>query len=133
MLARWLLKDTPTSTDDRQSREALKRISPILRLIEENYSEPLSLGDMARAGHLSRSHCCDLFRLALNTTPIAYRNARRISEGRRLLKYTDMSIHQITHEVGFSSVQEFNRLFRRECDLTPTQFRTGISSLASEF
>jgi AraC-like DNA-binding protein len=106
-----------------QQREALQRIEPILRLIETRYAEPISLDEMAQIAYVSRSHCCALFQTALKTTPITYRNARRLAEARQLLKNTNQTIQEIAHRVGFSSVQEFNRLFRRESGYTPSEFR----------
>jgi AraC-like DNA-binding protein len=122
-LTRRLLAQPDVRFPDMQRREAFQRIRPILHLIEESFAEPLSLNDMAKAAYLSRSHCCALFRLALNTTPIAYRNLRRLNEARRLLLETDLTIRAIAYEVGFSSPQELNRLFLRQNHVTPTQFR----------
>jgi AraC-like DNA-binding protein len=127
LLARWLLKDTRMITEDHQQREALKRINPILHLIDVQFRDPISLADMAQVGHVSRSYCCELFQCALNTSPIAYRNTRRIAEARRLLKHSDLTVNEIALQVGFGTVQEFNRLFRRECDLTPSQFRAQFT------
>jgi len=126
-LARRVLQQIGTNVDSQQ-REALKRISPILHMVEKRYADPISLDDMARTAYVSRSHCCALFQAALGTTPIAYRNARRLAEARRLLQRTDITVQEIAYRVGFSSVQEFNRLFRREAGTTPTQFRQNFSS-----
>jgi AraC-like DNA-binding protein len=128
LLTRRLLAHEGLTMQHQSRRHALKRISPVLRLIEEHYAEPLSLSEMASAAHLSRSHCCALFRTALDTTPTAYRNARRLSEARRLLQYTDLTIAEIAYNIGFNSVQELNRLFRRANNLTPTQHRQNIRS-----
>ncbi|NDJ85694.1 MAG: AraC family transcriptional regulator [Chloroflexi bacterium] len=122
-LARRLLKQSGNILADPRRRQALKQIQPILELIEDQFAEPLSLDDMAQQAYISRSHCCALFQLALNTSPIAYRNARRLAEARRLLQQTDMTMREIGFQVGFSSVQQFNRLFLRETGTTPTKFR----------
>lgn len=122
-LARRLLDEVQTDLQDPKRRQSLKQIQPILHMIEARYAEPISLDDMAQAGHVSRSHCCALFQAALNTTPIAYRNARRLTEARRLLQNTDKTVREIAYQVGFSSVQQFNRLFLRETSMTPTAFR----------
>lgn len=107
-------------------RQALHRINPILQMIEQNYAEPLSLDMMAEAGHLSRSHCCALFRVALDTTPIAYRNLRRLAEARHLLQNTALTVVDVAYQVGFSSVQEFNRLYKREFGTTPSDTRRQL-------
>lgn len=122
-LARRLLQQTDPNHYDPRRRHAFQQIRPILHLVETRYAEPLTLDDMAKAAYVSRSHCCALFQIALNTTPIAYRNARRLTEARRLLQNTDMTVREIAFQVGFSSVQEFNRLFLRETGITPTKYR----------
>lgn len=122
-LTRRLLKQPDVRFPDLHRREALQRIRPILDLIEESFAEPLSLDDMAKAAYLSRSHCCALFKVALNTTPVAYRNLRRLNEARRLLLETNLTVRAVAYEVGFSSAQELNRLFLRENHVTPTKFR----------
>lgn len=127
-LARRLLEQPEALLRDHQRREALQRIRPVLYLIENEYKEALSLDDMAAAACVSRSHCCALFRTALNTTPIAYRNARRLTEAQRLLQSSDQTVREIAYHIGFSSVQEFNRLFLRRTGMTPTNYRQRFYS-----
>ena len=127
-LARWMLDQPGAVAGDQRRRAALRRIQPILRMIEDRFNEPLTLDEMARAAHLSRSHCCALFQAAMDTTPISYRNARRLIEGQRLLYSTNLTIKEIAYEVGFSSVQEFDRLFARELGLSPRDFRRRLDA-----
>jgi AraC family transcriptional regulator, melibiose operon regulatory protein len=122
-LTRRLLKQPNRERLDLKRREALQRIRPILHLVETHFAEPLTLEEMSKTAYLSRSHCCSLFQTALNTTPVAYRNRKRLSEARRLLFQTTLPVRAIAFQVGFSSTQEFNRLFVREYHVTPTQFR----------
>lgn len=122
-LARRLMRDDCLIQPDQKKREAYQRIRPILHLIEDRFADELTLDDMANEAYLSRSHCCALFQQALNTTPIAYRNRRRLREARHLLLHTDLTVRAIAYQIGFSSVQEFNRLFLREVSMTPTEFR----------
>jgi AraC-like DNA-binding protein len=125
-LARRLLNNTDFSLQDMKRRQALKQIRPILHMVEQRYAEPLSLDEIAQEAYISRSHCCALFQTALNTTPIAYRNSRRLTEARRLLQNTDLTVREIAYQVGFSSVQQFNRLFLRETNMSPTRFRQRL-------
>ncbi len=126
ILARRLLHDQQTPPQYHEQREALRRISPALRLVESRFAEPLTLDEMAQAALVSRSHLCALFSTALNASPIAYRNSRRLVEGQRLLRSTDLPIHEVAYTVGFSSAQEFNRLFLREVGMQPSQFRRAF-------
>lgn len=125
-LARRLLDDQETPPQYHEQREALRRISPALHLVESRFAEPLTLEEMAQAALVSRSRLCALFQTALEISPIAYRNSRRLVEGERLLRSTDMPIYEIAYAVGFSSVQEFNRLFLRKVGIQPSQFRRSV-------
>lgn len=123
-LARRLLRDNEQIYQQHRRRQvAYRRIQPVLELIESNYMSNISLDDMAETACVSRSHCCTLFQVALGTTPIAYRNGRRLIEARRLLRQTDQPVREIAFQIGFGSVQEFNRLFHRETSMTPTAYR----------
>ncbi len=125
-LARRLLHEQDTPPQYHERREALRRISSALRLVESRFADPLTLDDMAQAALVSRSHLCALFNTALGASPIAYRNSRRLVEGERLLRSTDLPIHEIAYSVGFSSAQEFNRLFLRQVGMQPSQFRRAF-------
>lgn len=122
LLARQVTQAVEYSPEELQRRKALKRLQPVLQLLQTRYTEALSLDEIANAGCLSSSYCCELFQAAFSTTPIAYRNGLRLSEARRLMQTADLTIHEIAYRVGFQSVQEFNRLFRRDTGCTPSQF-----------
>ena len=126
LLARQVTQDIEYSSEELQRRRALKRIQPILQLLQTRYTEALSLDEIASAGCMSSSYCCELFQIALSTTPITYRNELRLTEARRLMQTTHLTIHDIAYRVGFQSVQEFNRLFRRDTGCSPSQFRAQL-------
>ena len=121
VLARHFAGATHSKADQRR-REALLRIAPALRLIESNYVEPLSLQVLADTAHVSPAHCCVLFKAALGISPIEYRNSRRLTHALHLLQDVNLTIRVIAEQVGFSSVQEFNRIFRRKFGTTPRNY-----------
>jgi len=126
LLVRQVTKTIEHSPDELQRRRALRRIQPVLELLQTRYTEALSLDELAKAGCMSSAYCCELFHFALGITPIAYRNGLRLAEARRLMQTSDLTIHDIAYRVGFQSVQEFNRLFRRETGCSPSQFRDQL-------
>ena len=126
-LARYMLKEHQDVRGDyEKQQQALKRVQPVLKLIEERYAENISLDELAAAAFVSPSHCCVLFQMALGSTPIAYRNNRRIAEAARLLRETSFTVREIAFQVGFGSVQALNRLFLRHQNMTPTQYRQHL-------
>jgi len=104
-------------------QEVLSRLAPALRTIEQRLGEVLSLEELASIVMLSPSYFSALFREATGTSPIAYRNARRIAMAQRLLLSSDEPIASIAERAGFVTLQQFNLLFRRMLGCTPSAYR----------
>ena len=64
-----------------------------------------------------------------------YVNSFRLEEAVRLLKRTDKSITQIAFESGFTSIRNFNDVFKKEYSISPLLFKKqrGICTTANDF
>lgn len=109
----------------RPDTKSLEKIKTILRYVEEHYSEPISIDDMAKITHYSKSHFMKFFRQHMGTSFIEYLNSYRLTIAARLLTTTDSSILEVAAQSGFENLSYFNRLFRRKFQQTPGEFRTG--------
>lgn len=63
------------------------------------------------------------FKLYTKTTPAKYIQNLRMTTARVLLKTTDYNISQIANHVGYDNPLYFSRLFRKQCGMSPLQFR----------
>ncbi len=93
--------------------------------IQQNYSEKVSLKDIAAAGAVGQSKCCKLFSSYLNQTPNEYLTLYRLNKGCELLSNTDRTIAETALEVGFSSASYFAETFRKAFGQSPTEYRRG--------
>jgi len=105
------------------STETSARINTILEYIHENYSSKISLLDLAAVANLSRSECCRSFKKQMAATPFEYINRYRLAQSMSLLRLTDMSVTEISHEVGFNSPSLFISSFKKLTGLTPAKYR----------
>ncbi len=115
-------------------QELLARLAPALRLIEQRLAEPPSIAELADAVSLSPSRFSALFREAVGSAPVAYRNSRRVVRAQRLLLTTELPAVRVAEQSGFATVQQFNRVFRRATGMTPGEYRqcaTGNSPPAA--
>lgn len=103
--------------------DAMQKIWPVIKFIDENFSRSLELDDLCAILNINRHYFCRIFKKATGTTPIEYINFVRIWKAENLLTTTDKSVLEIAMEVGFSSVTYFNRVFRRLKNTTPTVYR----------
>ena len=91
--------------------------------MREHLRENLSVGDVARHIGYSPSHFNHLFKSYTKSTPYAYFLSLKISEAKRLLLDTPLSVSQIADQLAFGSVSKFGYAFKADCGETPGQFR----------
>lgn len=91
--------------------------------IWESYSEPLSLGDIAKSAILSRFHFSRIFRETTGVSPCRFLSAVRIYEAKRMLASTSRSVTDISFAVGYNSLGSFTNRFTDSVGLSPSRFR----------
>ncbi|MBQ9788856.1 MAG: helix-turn-helix domain-containing protein [Lentisphaeria bacterium] len=97
----------------------LKTIS----MLEENYAEQFTLNQLAKVGYMSVSSYTKKFRMALGMSPMDYLMKIRLSKAKELLTTTELSITHIADKCGFCTPNYFIKLFHREYQITPLQYR----------
>jgi AraC family transcriptional regulator len=91
--------------------------------MRENYSEPLSLAEIASSAMLSRFHFSRVFRDATGVSPGRFLSAIRIYEAKRMLASTSRTVTDISMAVGYNSLGSFTNRFTESVGLSPSQFR----------
>lgn len=94
-----------------------------LALVEERFHQDWGVADLARAAGVSAAHLYDLFRREGEGSPHQVLLQRRLSEARRLLAQTRLSVKEIAPLVGQPDVAVFCRTFKRLAGCTPTEYR----------
>jgi AraC-like DNA-binding protein len=92
-------------------------------LIDRHFAEPLDLAAMARAAGFSRYHFARAFRAAYGETPGAYLTRRRVERAKDLLRSTNLTVTEICHLVGFTSLGSFSATFAELVGAPPTRYR----------
>jgi AraC-like DNA-binding protein len=95
--------------------------------ISTRQTEDFSLSDVAGAVHVSPFYLCKIFKKATGLTFIEFRNRLRIESAMKLLANPSQSVSEIAYGVGFQSLTQFNRLFRRIVGQSPTAYRCSLT------
>ena len=99
-------------------------LKAVLNYLEQNYSQPVTLSDLADNIGLTKEYLCFLFKKEMNQTIMHHLLTLRISHARIcLVQYPDKKISEISKMCGFESPGYFGQIFRREVGMTPDQFR----------
>ena len=100
-----------------------ERIKLMLQFIQKNYSEELSLAQIAESAMLSVSECLRCFRETIDDTPMQYVTRYRIQAAAELLSSTKIKIADIATSCGFQDMSYFAKSFREVKECTPSAYR----------
>lgn len=99
----------------------------ILRYLQENYSEPLTLETVSRHFGYSKSRFSHIFNQYFGCSLTAYINNLRCRHACKLLKEkNDSTVTDISLACGFDSTRTFYRLFKSYAGVTPTEYARTV-------
>lgn len=99
-------------------------LGSILNYCSNNSDMPLSLDLLERELHISKYYISHMMSSKLNMGFNDYVNSLRVSNACKYLRKTDKSITEISNIVGFNTLRTFNRAFRKQLGITPSEYRT---------
>lgn len=91
--------------------------------VDRAYAEPLDLDALAAIAGVSKFHFHRLFTATYGLTPAAYLSQRRVERAQDLLRATNLSVTEVCHAVGYSSLGSFSARFRQIVGETPREFQ----------
>lgn len=116
---------------ERQSESPM--IQRAKTFIEEHQAEDLRLSEVAKAVNTSAYYFCKMFKQATGLTFTDYLARVRVEKVKNLLLNPHIRISEAAFQVGFQSLSQFNRVFRKISGESPTAYRERImaNSLAN--
>ena len=110
---------------DRKGHTAppLIRMARVAAHVQEHFRAPMSIDDLARMAHLSRSQFQRTFKRAYHITPLQYILKLRLHEACEMLRDPNLDITNIAFDVGFSSSSFFATQFKQYMGESPSEYR----------
>lgn len=95
-------------------------------MLEENYTQRITLADLASAASKSIPHISSEFRKHFHCAPVEYLIHLRMREAIHLLPDINLNITQIAERVGYEDIYHFSRLFKKHCGISPMNMRKRL-------
>ena len=93
------------------------------RFIEQNSADTISLAKVASAVNISPTHLSEKFKYITGINFVDYVAQKRFANACELLAAGDLPVSQIAFTVGFQSLSQFNRVFKKLAGKTPGAYR----------
>ena len=98
-------------------------INKAVEYIHSNLENKLDTKILSKVCSLSPTYFHDVFKKYIKKTPNKYITYIRIKKAKELIATTNMPIYEIALKCGFESNTYFNYVFKKELNISPTQFR----------
>lgn len=95
------------------------QISRVLKRIESQYTETLSVDQLAAEANMSLSAFHHNFKSVTSTSPLQYLKAYRLHKARMMMAHDGLKASAAAMQVGYESASQFSREFKRFFGLTP--------------
>lgn len=112
------------------SKNSIEQIAPApgamnraIAYINNNIFKDITINEVCNAIHMSKYHFCRRFREHTGMTVMNYILKTRIVLAKNILLSEKISVSDISHRCGFSSLSYFCRVFKEETGLSPLEFR----------
>ena len=100
-----------------------RRVQKVKQYIDDNYSKPLKLAELADLVGMSPVAFSRFFRRRTDRTLSDYIVDIRLGHAARMLVDTTKNVSEICYECGFNNLSNFNRTFKAKRNYTPREFR----------
>lgn len=112
--------DSGESTESDKYKERVRQIDNYIR---SNFRSSISIKDLAERMYLSDGYLSRFFKQNYGMSFVKYLTNVRLHHAVDELLYTDIPITRISYDNGFASVAIFNKAFKNEYGMTPSQMR----------
>src|SRR5438046_10119791 len=121
---------TPANQIRQLSSRGRERAEPVeiwkaRKFIHEPSDDELSLTKVAKFSNISGNHLSEKFKEVTGINFVDYISRIRVGKAHDLLENSNLRISEIAFAVGFQSLSQFNRVFKKLTRKSPTQFRVA--------
>ena len=130
LVFREILSAIPVRTITREERisqeKRNKRLTSLIRFVDENYMHKIRLSDFAEAEGFSMSYLSHFIKGTLNQSFQEYVNSVRVNCACKLISGGEEKLTAVSMASGFSDYRYFSAAFKSQFGMTPEQYKLSL-------
>lgn len=108
---------------DKRSNHRRTVITVLLERIESNYSEKITLAELAELAGVNEKYLCRFFKEFTGYTPTDYINRLRIEHACYEMKFNHRNVTEAAYECGFNEISYFSKCFKKYKGVSPGKYK----------
>ncbi|SNR31172.1 AraC family transcriptional regulator [Lutibacter flavus] len=109
-----------------------KKLKMVYDFVQENFHRKISLAEVSELVEMSPVTFNRFIKKRFCKTFIDYVNHTRLNRAANMLVETDLNVSEISFKCGFNNIANFNRVFKRFKNSTPTAFREKFEGVSKD-
>ncbi|AZN41881.1 response regulator [Paenibacillus albus] len=107
-------------------------LKEIILFLNDNYHNQISIQSISKKFYLHPNYLSQLFKREIKVTFTEYLTGVRLQEAKNLLRTTSLPIGEVADRIGFRDYFYFTRLFKKNTQQTPKQYRMTYHGIGEE-
>lgn len=103
--------------------ESSPSFNAIKKYIDETYTSRITLDDICEKFYISKYYLSREFKAKFGITISKYINSKRITYAKELLRFSDLTIEQISERAGIYDANYFTKIFKNAEYILPSEYR----------
>lgn len=118
-----------TSTVSLEDFESDDRLKSLYYFIQDNYTQKITLSEVSSLLNMSSVSFNRFIKKRTGKTFVEYLNDVRVGYASQMLVEKDLGISEIAFKCGFNNIAHFNRVFKKNHNVTPSLYRENFSGI----
>lgn len=93
------------------------------RFIEDHLGEILPVTEVAKHLGYSNQQYIRIFKGVMGMPPSLYVRNRKLEQAKKWLAGSEMTVTEIARQIGYTSLNNFTRMFQREVGMNPSNYQ----------
>lgn len=109
--------------DLRHVKQYSLQVNEALNYIHKNIYNKITIQEISDYVGISSSYLMKKFKEEVGITITFYMNLTKIDEAKRLLRFSELSINEVSELLNFSTQSYFTNLFKKEVHMSPLKYK----------
>ena len=110
-----------------------ERIEIIYKFLKDNYQRKIKIEEVAELVNMSVISLSRLIKQSTSKSFIEFLIEIRLGSATRQLIESNKNIAEICYDCGFNNISNFNRIFKKYRNCTPSEFRLNFNGVKTVY